>query len=121
MFISLKELKGLFTGLFAASNPRKIDGGATLTCTEVAVDDTAGGVVVAAASAVRRRVIIQNSVDQLVAVGPEGVSMADGHVLAACTAPGDGTGGEVVLFTQDAVYAIAGGAAREVRVLVEAD
>jgi len=114
MFISLKELKNLF----ATSNQRKIDGGSTLTCTEVSVDDTLGGTILADASATRRRVIVQNNeAAQIVAVGPAGLTLSTGHVLAAGT---DGAGGVVTLFTKDAVYGIAGAAA-DVRVLVEAD
>lgn len=119
MFIGFRELKSLFAG----SNPRKIDGGATLTA--AAVDSIAGEAVqLVPASTTRRRVTIQNISDELVAVGPATVTLASGSLLKADTqtTPGtpDGDGGVITLLTQAAVYAIAT-TAGEVRVLVEAD
>ena len=118
MFLSLSELTSLFTGLFATSNPRRINGGATLQGILVGAIDAE--VQLVPASAVRRRVIIQNSSDEVVAVGPAGVTAANGHVLAACAVAGDGSGGVITLHTQGAVNGIAA-VAGEVRILVEAD
>jgi hypothetical protein len=123
-FIGIKDLKALF----ATSNPRKIDGGKTLTAK--AVTSIAGTAVeLVAASSNRRRVIIQNSNDgtnagEVVAIGPADVTLAKGLCLSTDTATGGsppkGDGGVVTLYTQAAVYGIAttNGA---VRVLEESD
>jgi len=113
--ISLRELTSLFTGLFATSNPRKIDGGTTIGGVEVEIAGDA--VLLSAAAATKRRVIIQNSkraasLSEVVAIGPATVTLANGYLLSADSAalaadPKIGDGGQVVLFTQDAVYGIA--------------
>lgn len=123
-FIGLKELKDLF----ATSNPRKIDGGATVAAK--AVENIGGEAVpLVALSATRRRVIIQNSKDayndsEVVAIGPDEVTLASGLLLgvdtAGTTSPPNGNGGVVVLYTQAAVYGIAT-ANGAVRVLEESD
>lgn len=122
--IGWNELKSLF----AISNPRKIDGGATLAAEAVtAIAGTAKELV--AASATRRRVTIQNSNDgtnagEVVAIGPATVTLASGLALSADTATGGsapkGDGGVITLVTQAAVYGIAT-ANGAVRVLEESD
>lgn len=128
MFISLRELTSLFTGLFAGSNPRKIDGGATIGGVEVEI--AGEPVLLSAASATKRRVIIQNSkralsASEVVAIGPATVTLASGYLLSVDSAvladdPKIGDGGQVTLSTQDAVYGIATAEAA-VRVTVESD